>query len=143
LHKGQHLLIDCSRVPRELCLNDKLLLETMAEAARIAGATVVSQIRYRFGEDSPAGCTAIVMLDESHCSIHTYADLGLMAMDVFTCGDTDPKQVWRYFRKALSLDDASVRECSRFDLRVRRDDRRPVEHNRGVISRGASNGKTS
>jgi S-adenosylmethionine decarboxylase len=117
LHKGQHLLIDCCQVPRELCLNDKLLLDTMSEAARLAGATVVSQIRYRFGEDSPAGCTAVVMLDESHCSVHTYADLGLLAMDIFTCGRTDPKHVWQKIRKALSLDHASVRECSRFEAR--------------------------
>ena len=121
MHKGQHLLIDCCQVPRELCLNDELLLETMSEAARLAGATVVSQIRYRFGEDSPAGCTAVVMLDESHCSVHTYADLGLLALDIFTCGGTNPKQVWQRIRKTLSLDHASIRECPRFETQ-------PVSH---------------
>ena len=116
MHKGQHLLIDCRQVSRELCLDDKLLLETMSDAARSAGATVISQIRYRFGEISPAGCTAIVMLDESHCSAHTYADLGLIAFDIFTCGETDPKHVWQGIRNALSLENASVRECSRFEM---------------------------
>ena len=73
-----------------MCVNDQLLLDCMAQSAQEAGATVISQIRYRFGNNSPAGCTAVVMLDESHCSVHTYADLGLLAMDIFTCGDTNP-----------------------------------------------------
>ncbi|MEJ2721890.1 MAG: adenosylmethionine decarboxylase [bacterium] len=142
MHKGRHLLIDCSRVPRELCLDDKLLLETLAEAARVAGATVISQIRYRFGADSPPGCAAVVMLDESHCSVHTYADLGLMAMDIFTCGSTDPRRVWEYIREGLSLNHASVRECARFELRGNGAAARSVDHDRGVISRGSSNAET-
>ena len=115
LHKGHHLLIDCSDVPRSLCLNDQLLLESMAEAARSAGATVISQVRYQFGNNSPAGCTAIVMLDESHCSVHTYADIGLLALDVFTCGDTDPMDIWEYLRERLGLGQAHLRMIPRFE----------------------------
>lgn len=115
MHKGQHLLIDCHDVPRELCLDDQRLLETMAQAATECGATVISQIRYKFGSDSPPGCTAIVMLDESHCSVHTYADLGLIAMDFFTCGDTDPDRVWETVRRRLGLGEAYVRKVLRFE----------------------------
>jgi S-adenosylmethionine decarboxylase len=86
----------------------------MARAATECGATVISQIRYRFGSDSPPGCTAIVMLDESHCSVHTYADLGLMALDVFTCGNTNPEDVWAKLAQELSLTDAQVKMVERF-----------------------------
>jgi len=86
----------------------------MAEAAKFAGATVISQIRYQFGNNSPAGCTAIVMLDESHCSVHTYADLGMLAMDIFTCGHTDPEVVWEFVRDRLSIEHASLRMVGRF-----------------------------
>jgi len=114
LYKGKHLLIDCSNVAREICLDDRLVLNAMARAAERAGATVVSQIRYKFGQDSPPGFTAVVMLDESHCSAHTYADLGLIAMDVFTCGTTEPRDVLRYIREEIDLGDVSVREEYRF-----------------------------
>ena len=114
MHKGKHLLIDCHQVARELCLNDKLMLDAMARAAERAGSTVISQIRYRFGSDSPPGFAALVMLDESHCSAHTYADLGLIALDVFTCGDTEPRDVLRYIQEELDLGDVSIREVSRF-----------------------------
>ena len=114
LHKGKHILIDCRNVRRNLCLNDKLVLEVMARSAEKAGATVVSQIRYRFGSQSPPGFAAVVMLDESHCSAHTYADAGLMALDIFTCGKTDPAVVLRYIREELDLGDVTIRELSRF-----------------------------
>jgi S-adenosylmethionine decarboxylase len=54
------------------------------------------------------------MLDESHCSVHTYAELGLLAMDIFTCGDTDPKRIWERIQEALHLDHASIREYPPF-----------------------------
>lgn len=115
MHKGQHLLIDCHNVPRDLCLDDQRWLEAMAEGAKRAGATVISQIRYQFGQGSPPGCTAIVMLDESHCSVHTYADLGLVAMDVFTCGSTNPRDIWKHVQSELGLDDARFRNLRRFE----------------------------
>jgi S-adenosylmethionine decarboxylase len=96
-------------------MDDQRLLNAMADAATKAGATVVSQIRYKFGQESPPGCTAVVMLDESHCSVHTYADLGLVAMDVFTCGSTDPMEVWNNLRTELDLRNATVRMVGRFE----------------------------
>lgn len=112
-----HLIIDCRNVSRDLCLNDKLVLNAMARAAERAGATVISQVRYKFGSDSPPGFAALVMLDESHCSAHTYADLGLIAMDIFTCGKTDPRIVFRYIREELDLGDVTVRELPRFPVK--------------------------
>ena len=115
MHKGKHLLIDCENVSRELCLDDKTVLNALARAAECAGATVVSQVRYRFGHDSPPGFTAVVVLDESHCSAHTYADLGLIALDIFTCGTTEPRDVLRHLREELDLGDVHVREFVRFE----------------------------
>lgn len=115
MHKGRHLLIDCRNVAREICLDDKRVMNAMARAAERAGATVVSSVRYQFGHNSPPGFTCAVLLDESHCTAHSYADLGLIAMDVFTCGKTDPKKVFRYIRQELELgDDVTVTETTRF-----------------------------
>jgi S-adenosylmethionine decarboxylase proenzyme len=119
LHKGKHLLIDCRNVSRDVCLDDQRMLEAMARGATRAGATVVSQVRYKFGHNSPPGFTAVVVLDESHCSAHTYADLGLVALDVFTCGDTAPADVLRYIREEIDLGDVSVVEMPRFGLGIR------------------------
>ena len=116
MHKGTHLLVDCRGVARDVCLNDGLVLEAMTQAARRAGANVLSQVRYRFGHDSPPGFTAAIILDESHCTAHAYADLGLLAMDIFTCGDTDPRDVLASIRELVELGDVTIREVARFDL---------------------------
>ena len=91
------------------------MLRALAQAAERAGATVISQVRYKFGDDSPPGFTAIVLLDESHCSVHSYADLGLIAMDVFTCGRTDPRVVLEHIRAEIDLGDVEVRAYGRFE----------------------------
>ena len=87
----------------------------MARAAERAGATVISQVRYRFGEESPPGFTAVVLLDESHCTAHSYADLGLIAIDVFTCGRTDPQDLLNCICEEINLGEYTVREIGRFD----------------------------
>ncbi len=114
MHRGKHLLIDCHNVSREVCLDDKLVLRAMARGAERAGATVISQVRYHFGHNSPPGFTAVVLLDESHCSAHTYADDGLIAMDVFTCGSTDPLKVLECIREEVDLGDVFIRTMPRF-----------------------------
>ena len=110
--------MDCRNVARTLCLDDKRVLNVMARSAERAGATVVSQVRYKFGHESPPGFTAVVLLDESHCSAHTYADLGLIAMDVFTCGDTNPRDVLRYIQEELDLGDVTITEVNRFSTQA-------------------------
>jgi S-adenosylmethionine decarboxylase len=39
----------------------------------------------------PQGVTAICLLSESHISIHTWPEKREAAVDVFTCGDSEPK----------------------------------------------------
>jgi len=114
LFKGKHLLIDCRNVSRESCLDDKAMLSAMAKASEKAGASVISQVRYHFGHNSPPGFTGIVLLDESHCSAHTYADQGLIALDIFTCGNTDPHQILKYIQEELDLGEVILREVDRF-----------------------------
>jgi S-adenosylmethionine decarboxylase len=92
------------------------MLAAMARGAKRAGANVISQVRYQFGHNSPPGFTAVVVLDESHCSCHTYADLGLVALDVFTCGKTNPQDVLDYIREEIELGDVAVRQMPRFVL---------------------------
>jgi S-adenosylmethionine decarboxylase len=92
------------------------MLAAMARSSKRAGANVISQIRYQFGHNSPPGFTAVVVLDESHCSAHTYADLGLIALDVFTCGKTEPQDVLAYIREEIDLGEVFIREMPRFVL---------------------------
>jgi S-adenosylmethionine decarboxylase len=105
------VLLDFSGVPRKVCEDDAFLLDLIRKASIESGATVINSCRYRFGHNSPSGCTAFVMLDESHVSVHTYAESGLVAADVFTCGSTsEEKTDFIVARIKSALPHADVRD---------------------------------
>ncbi|WP_428333062.1 adenosylmethionine decarboxylase [Novosphingobium sp.] len=56
-------------------------LRSAAEAARV---TVIDVRLHHFGEGH--GVTGVVLLAESHISIHTWPEHGLAAVDIFVCG---------------------------------------------------------
>ena len=114
--KGRHFLIDCHGVDRDVCLDDGRMLDALSSACRRAGATVLTQTRYHLGHNSPPGFAVMCLLDESHCSAHSYADLGLIAMDIFTCGDTDPQAILNYLQQELPLGQITVCKLPRFSL---------------------------
>lgn len=71
--------------------NGKWMLELMRAAVKGAGVREVhSHVEEFDGTLSPTGFAAVVLLDESHVSAHCYYEKGLLAIDAFTCGDSDP-----------------------------------------------------
>ena len=72
---------------------------------------------------SPIGVTGVAIVSESHVVIHTWPELGYAAVDVFTCGDTDPATVLAYLREEIDLGEVSVRAVPRFVTDGRRDHR--------------------
>lgn len=82
-HLGTHLLIELYDCDCEL-LNDPPAVERlMVHAAKEAGATVVSSHCNRF---EPHGISGVVILAESHLTIHTWPEHGYAAVDLFSCG---------------------------------------------------------
>lgn len=54
---------------------------------------------------NPYGLTGIVLLSESHISIHTWPELGSATLDVFTCGDRPSEDIANYFAECLVGED--------------------------------------
>jgi S-adenosylmethionine decarboxylase len=81
---GKHLLIemyDCD----ERMLNDPEVIESaMLCAARCCGTTIIHHYFHRF---SPHGVSGIIVIAESHMSIHTWPEYRYAAVDLFTCGN--------------------------------------------------------
>lgn len=66
-------------------LNDlKKVQEIMVSAAKDAKATIVEISFHKF---SPFGISGVVVIAESHISVHTWPEYGYAAIDIFTCGD--------------------------------------------------------
>lgn len=87
---GRHVLADVSGSTSTL-LDDAAALEALLRhSAEAAGATVLTGHHHAF---EPQGATAVVVLAESHVSIHTWPEWGGATLDAFTCGSVDPEQL--------------------------------------------------
>lgn len=87
---GRHVAIDTWGVQFDLLNDAEFLKKQMIEAAEASGATVLSVQSKQF---SPQGATVLVLLSESHLSIHTYPERGFAALDCYTCGETVDPQI--------------------------------------------------
>jgi S-adenosylmethionine decarboxylase len=90
-----HLLIDFT-------VEDSLLLNTpnpamryLKEAVLAGGATVLSEHMHQF---SPVGYSGILILAQSHASIHTWVEHQLVSIDVFACGTIDAEAIMGVLR---------------------------------------------
>jgi len=96
---GRHVAVDTWGVQFDLLNNADLLQTHMVEAAEACGATVLSVQAKQF---EPQGATVLVLLSESHLSIHTYPEKGFAAIDCYTCGETvDPQAAIDYLVEVL------------------------------------------
>jgi S-adenosylmethionine decarboxylase len=82
---GKHLLIELNDCNRELLNDLEAIREIMLAAAIGSGATVLGESFHQF---SPQGVSGVIIIAESHLTIHTWPEHGYAAADIFTCGTT-------------------------------------------------------
>ncbi|GIP45520.1 S-adenosylmethionine decarboxylase proenzyme 2 [Paenibacillus sp. J45TS6] len=96
---GRHVAVDTWGVDFDLLNNEEFLQAQLIDAAEACGATVLSVQSKQF---EPQGATVLVLLSESHLSIHTYPERGFAAIDCYTCGETvDPQLAIDYLVSVL------------------------------------------
>lgn len=95
---GQHLLVEYHGCDPDLLDHQEHIAEALNSAALEAGATVVSKTFHRF---APQGVSGVVVVEESHLSIHTWPEAGYAAVDFYTCGDCVPERASDLIRSAL------------------------------------------
>lgn len=80
---GAHVLADFWGCQFEKLDDAQLLMKSLKQAAESANMTVLGEESFKF---DPQGFTGLLLLAESHISIHTYPERGFAAIDVYTCG---------------------------------------------------------
>ncbi|MBN1329616.1 MAG: adenosylmethionine decarboxylase [Candidatus Heimdallarchaeota archaeon] len=106
----KELLIDLYNCEADLN-NETALLTLVTEAAKIAGAHVLQASVHRF---SPMGCSVVVILKETHISIHTWPEFGFAALDIFLCGESlDPFVAWNHIKVHLQPKTFELKELPR------------------------------
>ncbi len=90
------------------------ILRLMREAVRNSHAREVHSHVVPFdGSVSPPGFAAVVLIDESHVTAHCYSDRGLLAIDAFTCGETEPEIIIDYLLQSLVKDIPTLQVVNR------------------------------
>lgn len=96
---GRHVTMDLREVSFDKLNDVDFLRSAMVEAANRCGATIVGENFIKF---TPQGVTGVLVLSESHLSIHTYPEEGFAAIDCYTCGTTvDPEVACDYLMDVL------------------------------------------
>lgn len=108
---GKHFIIELYGCQAEV-LDDKKLIEShFLEAANLSGATVIQPFFHQF---SPHGVSGIIVIAESHFSVHTWPEYGYCALDIFTCGDDiDNEKALDYLVENLGAEHYSMMEIKR------------------------------
>lgn len=81
---GTHVLGELYGCPPELLRRVESVRPLMENIAQQANFRVVGE---KFHQFEPEGVTGVMVLAESHFSVHTWPEKGLVAADVFTCGE--------------------------------------------------------
>lgn len=108
---GRHILLDVWGVDVDTLNNLESMQQAMLEAAAAAGAKVVDTTFHRFPVQ---GLSGVVVLAESHISVHTFPEHGYAAFDIFTCGSrVDPERACEHLVRAVNAEDRYTRRFLR------------------------------
>ena len=108
---GRHLLLELHDCNAEVLHSLETVKTAMVEAAKRAEATIVDVV---FHEFNPFGISGVVVIAESHLSIHTWPEYRYAAVDIFSCGTTlKPAEAASYLVEQFGASRASCVEVSR------------------------------
>lgn len=96
---GIHLLADFHGVSADKLVSCDAIDTLLRAAATAAGATILHSHFHSFGPQQ--GLTGVLLLAESHISIHTWPEFGFAAADIFMCGDAAPQLALDVIERAL------------------------------------------
>ncbi len=109
--RGTHIICELSGCDARSLANIDAVKGVMVDAAREANAEVLKVAFHRF---QPQGVSGVVVIAESHLSIHTWPESGYAAVDFYTCGDhTDPWRACEYAAKRLGATSMLTTEVKR------------------------------
>lgn len=108
---GKHLLVELRDCNNEILNDLQKVTNLMVSAAKRSNATVVD---VSFHEFNPYGISGMVIIAESHLSIHTWPEYGYAAVDIFTCGNLiDPEVAANYLVEEFGCKNSSITSLER------------------------------
>jgi S-adenosylmethionine decarboxylase len=108
---GTHLLIELRDCNPDILKSLEKVKKILISAAKEAKATIID---ISFHEFNPFGISGVVVIAESHLSIHTWPEYSYAAVDIFTCGEViEPELAVSYLIKNFECKNPSIVEMKR------------------------------
>jgi len=108
---GDHYLVDLHDCDPELIAIAKTTEEALLSAATRCGSTI---IEHHFHQFSPHGVSGVILIAESHFSVHTWPEDGFVAVDIFTSGEVmKPEVAIRILEEAFSAGRVNIMKVAR------------------------------
>jgi len=108
-YAGIHLIAEFWRgriieSPKEM---ERILNEAVKKAKNIPLKVTIHKFQ-------PQGMTGVVLLAESHLSIHTWPEINYVAIDIFTCGQKAmPFKALEYLKEEFQPEKVIIKEIKR------------------------------
>ncbi len=110
---GIHVIAELHGCNPEILNNPELITQILLKAAKDAKVTVVDYITKKF---EPQGVSAVVVISESHITIHTWPEIEYAALDFYTCGEEDPEKAVREIAKDLGTREMTIFKATRGNI---------------------------
>lgn len=112
-HFGEHVMIDGYGGSYDSLNNRALVLRCLDELPGLLEMRKLAEpvVYFAPGNNAkdPGGWSGVVVIAESHISIHTFPARGFVSIDVYTCKNgMDTELISSYFREKFSLKDIEV-----------------------------------
>jgi S-adenosylmethionine decarboxylase len=108
---GTHLLADMHGIGADKLRDIASLEDLLRHSAQAAGAQILFSHFHSFGSEQ--GITGVVLLAESHISIHTWPEFGFAAADIFMCGQAQPQRALEIIKLALQPTSCTIQNIKR------------------------------
>lgn len=87
---GNHIFLDIANFYGDQENLGNMVFNIMLKCVKKTPLTIVHEKLCILGEGkSPPGFCAVILVDESHVTAHSYSDLGILCIDCFSCGPTN------------------------------------------------------
>ena len=108
---GFHSMIELFECDPDLLADKAFVEKTMREAVKLSHAT---EIGFLFQNLQPSGVSGLVLIAESHFSIHTWPERKYAAVDLFSCSEKiDIDFAFRFLATAFKAKRTSVMQLKR------------------------------
>ena len=103
-----HLIVDGFGASREMLESEDMIFHFLDEYPSQIGMTKVAPpqvFRYTGSKPDDWGVTGVVIIAESHISIHTFPERRYVNIDIFSCKDFDHQRAVSELKERFQFDD--------------------------------------